>query len=61
VRVQFLAGDFGSCSKACFMKRTSGIAKVQWQTPDWNESAIQFYRALGAADAAKVRFALWLS
>jgi GNAT superfamily N-acetyltransferase len=41
--------------------RTSGIAGVQWQTPDWNENAIQFYRALGAADAAKARFALWLS
>jgi GNAT superfamily N-acetyltransferase len=33
-----------------------GIAEVQWQTPDWNESAIRFYLREGATHRPKARF-----
>lgn len=32
--------------------------QLQWQTPDWNEAAIRFYRGLGARAQAKQRFTL---
>jgi GNAT superfamily N-acetyltransferase len=32
------------------------ISEVQWQTPDWNENAIKFYRSLGATCSLKARF-----
>ena len=32
------------------------IEEVQWQTPDWNDSAIQFYERIGAKHSAKRRF-----
>jgi GNAT superfamily N-acetyltransferase len=35
-----------------------GIAEIQWQTPVWNELAIQFYQSLGASNAPKLRFTL---
>jgi GNAT superfamily N-acetyltransferase len=37
------------------------IAELQWQTPDWNEPAIRFYRRLGAQGKAKLRFTLQLN
>jgi GNAT superfamily N-acetyltransferase len=36
--------------------REAGIREVQWQTPDWNDSAIRFYEGRGARGLAKVRF-----
>lgn len=36
--------------------RRSGLAEVQWQTPEWNERAIRFYERQGAVGAAKRRF-----
>jgi GNAT superfamily N-acetyltransferase len=36
----------------------SGIDRVEWQTPAWNERAIAFYRRAGALDTFKVRFTL---
>jgi ribosomal protein S18 acetylase RimI-like enzyme len=34
---------------------------MQWQTPDFNEHAIRFYKRLGATDKNKVRFTLPLN
>lgn len=33
-----------------------GIREIQWQTPDWNSGAIQFYKTLGAKGTSKMRF-----
>ncbi len=33
-----------------------GCSHVQWQTPDFNENAIKFYKKLGATSKAKERF-----
>lgn len=38
--------------------RALGCERMEWQTPLWNESAIAFYRALGAQGAEKMRFSL---
>jgi ribosomal protein S18 acetylase RimI-like enzyme len=40
--------------------KRGAVAEVQWQTPEWNTNAIQFYRAMGAVDATKARFVLSL-
>jgi GNAT superfamily N-acetyltransferase len=32
------------------------IGEIQWQTPDWNDDAIKFYRSLGATYSLKARF-----
>lgn len=37
-----------------------GVSEVQWQTPDWNTSAIQFYNGLGANSSSKIRFTMCL-
>lgn len=34
------------------------LAEIQWQTPDWNEDAIRFYRREGASFLPKARFYL---
>ena len=34
------------------------ITEIQWQTPEWNESAIRFYRKLAASESRKLRFTL---
>jgi GNAT superfamily N-acetyltransferase len=36
--------------------RSGNLREVQWQTPDWNDNAVQFYRSFGATDSLKVRF-----
>jgi GNAT superfamily N-acetyltransferase len=36
--------------------RRENILEVQWQTPDWNDNAMQFYRSFGTTDSLKVRF-----
>ena len=36
--------------------KAHGIAEMQWQTPDWNEDAIRFYRTLKADGQPKIRF-----
>jgi GNAT superfamily N-acetyltransferase len=36
--------------------KRQNIGEVQWQTPDWNEDAIKFYRSLGATCSLKARF-----
>jgi GNAT superfamily N-acetyltransferase len=38
--------------------RATGIDEIQWQTPHWNRDAARFYRRLGAAEAAKLRYRL---
>lgn len=38
-----------------------GCLNMQWQTPDFNEKAIKFYKRIGGIDKAKVRFTLPLS
>lgn len=38
--------------------RAQRIHELQWQTPDWNEAAIAFYRRFGADGKAKMRFTL---
>ena len=35
-----------------------GIDELQWQTPEWNERAIQFYLREGAMSEIKSRFSL---
>ena len=35
-----------------------GYARIEWQTPSWNEGAIRFYRREGALGASKERFGL---
>jgi GNAT superfamily N-acetyltransferase len=35
-----------------------GIDEVQWQTPNWNLDAMQFYQRKGAVGLPKVRFTL---
>lgn len=34
------------------------FGEIQWQTPDWNEDAIRFYRREGASFLPKARFFL---
>jgi GNAT superfamily N-acetyltransferase len=41
--------------------RAAGAGQLQWQTPEWNEAAIRFYRRTGAREAAKARFTLELT
>lgn len=36
----------------------SGCRELQWQTPDWNQDAVQFYEAMGADSSRKIRFRL---
>ena len=36
--------------------RSIGCSVVQWQTPDFNKRAINFYKELGATSKAKERF-----
>jgi GNAT superfamily N-acetyltransferase len=38
--------------------RSAGLSEIQWQTPDWNDGAIRFYRSFGAVPAVKMRFSL---
>lgn len=41
--------------------RAAGAGELQWQTPEWNEGAIRFYRRTGAREDAKARFTLPLT
>jgi GNAT superfamily N-acetyltransferase len=41
--------------------REAGINEIQWQTPDWNRRARDFYLRAGATESAKARFKLALS
>jgi len=41
--------------------RAQNLCELQWQTPDWNESAIGFYRRFGARAKSKLRFTLALN
>ena len=36
----------------------NGVSIIQWQTPDFNERAIKFYRKIGAVSLSKERFFL---
>ncbi|MCZ4279971.1 GNAT family N-acetyltransferase [Kiloniella laminariae] len=38
--------------------REQGLERLEWQTPDWNDPAIRFYRELGARGKNKVRFSI---
>ncbi|MEU8772539.1 GNAT family N-acetyltransferase [Streptomyces sp. NPDC048606] len=38
------------------LARERGLARVEWQTPDWNEGAIAFYDRLGADSRPKRRY-----
>jgi GNAT superfamily N-acetyltransferase len=40
------------------LAREKNCVNVQWQTPDWNSKAMNFYRRLGATSKNKVRFFL---
>ncbi len=41
--------------------RQLGCTNLQWQTPDWNQDAIRFYRRSGARELTKARFTLSVS
>ncbi|MER5811138.1 GNAT family N-acetyltransferase [Streptomyces sp. NPDC002033] len=38
------------------LARARGLARVEWQTPEWNEGAIRFYDRLGADAHPKRRY-----
>ena len=38
------------------ISRTNDCVNIQWQTPDFNERAIAFYKRIGATGKNKVRF-----
>lgn len=38
--------------------KTRGCVNMQWQTPDFNERAIKFYKRIGGTGKNKVRFTL---
>jgi GNAT superfamily N-acetyltransferase len=40
------------------LAREKNCVNVQWQTPDWNLGAMNFYKRLGAISKNKVRFFL---
>jgi len=40
--------------------RARGADRMEWQTPDWNERAAEFYRRIGATMTSRARFALAL-
>jgi ribosomal protein S18 acetylase RimI-like enzyme len=40
------------------LARQRGLQQVQWQTPEWNESAIRFYERTGARSDRKRRYVL---
>lgn len=40
------------------VSRARGIGVLEWQTPDWNERGIAFYKREGAAGQGKMRFSL---
>lgn len=41
--------------------RAAGARQLQWQTPDWNEGAVRFYRREGGTASLKMRFSLDLA
>jgi len=41
--------------------RAAGAQRLEWQTPDWNEGAVRFYRREGGTAALKMRFSLDLT
>jgi GNAT superfamily N-acetyltransferase len=41
--------------------RIARADRLEWQTPEWNRDAVQFYRRLGARDEGKVRFVIDLT
>lgn len=40
--------------------KTAGVERVEWQTPDWNSDAIEFYRREGGIGEPKMRFGVAL-
>ena len=38
--------------------KQTGVQRLEWQTPDWNKSAIKFYQRLGGQSKEKWRFTL---
>ncbi len=40
--------------------RRQDLARLEWQTPAWNQPAGRFYRRAGAVETAKLRFSLGL-
>lgn len=61
----FVAADFRGMglgrrllAQAVDIARRAGVARIEWQTPAWNEDAIRFYRREGAEAVAKMRFSL---
>lgn len=41
--------------------RGAGAERLEWQTPDWNEGAVRFYRREGGTALVKMRFSLDLT
>ncbi len=41
--------------------RAAGARQLEWQTPDWNEGAVRFYRREGGTASLKMRFSLDLT
>jgi GNAT superfamily N-acetyltransferase len=58
VREDFRGQGHGRRLLECIFDEAKGqnIYEVQWQTPDWNDDAIQFYRSVGATSSLKARF-----
>lgn len=43
------------------LARSEGADRLEWQTPEWNQRAAEFYAREGAAMARKMRFSLPLA
>lgn len=40
--------------------RQEGVARMEWQTPEWNRGAERFYLREGAQRSSKIRFSMTL-
>jgi GNAT superfamily N-acetyltransferase len=47
--------------QATIAARLLGADRLEWQTPEWNQRAIAFYRREGASALTKVRFMIDLA
>ena len=47
--------------RACDLAKSQGADRLEWQTPEWNHRAADFYTREGATMVRKMRFSLSLA
>lgn len=47
--------------RACDLAKSQGADRLEWQTPEWNHRAADFYAREGATMVRKMRFSLSLA